>query len=138
VDKSLYSGIIYAKSVDNSDTVTNPAELDKLLFAGIIYAKRVDNSATVTKFRSYKYNTNFRFLLILRGAAAILFTRYNHTIKNLFCTILSNIMDMPVAYLQKNTKPYWAGCTTLLKSTDVRCIMRPILAGKPQVFESNF
>ena len=23
VDKSLYSGIIYAKSVDNSDTVTN-------------------------------------------------------------------------------------------------------------------
>jgi hypothetical protein len=25
VDKSLYSGIIYAKSVDNSDTVTNPA-----------------------------------------------------------------------------------------------------------------
>jgi hypothetical protein len=28
---------------------TNPAELDKSLFAGIIYAKRIDNSATVTK-----------------------------------------------------------------------------------------
>jgi len=27
---------------------SNPAELDKSLFAGIIYAKRVDNSATVT------------------------------------------------------------------------------------------
>jgi hypothetical protein len=29
--------------------LTNPAELDKSLFAGIIYAKRVHNSATVTK-----------------------------------------------------------------------------------------
>ena len=28
---------------------SNPAKLDKSLFAGIIYAKRVDNSATVTK-----------------------------------------------------------------------------------------
>jgi cobalt ECF transporter T component CbiQ len=34
---------------DNSATVTNPAELDKSLFAGIIYAKRVYNSTTVTK-----------------------------------------------------------------------------------------
>jgi hypothetical protein len=31
---------------------SNPAELDKSLFAGIIYAKRVDNSATVTNIIS--------------------------------------------------------------------------------------
>jgi hypothetical protein len=30
----------------------NPAELDKSLFAGIIYAKRIDNSATVTNLIS--------------------------------------------------------------------------------------
>jgi RluA family pseudouridine synthase len=36
---SLHTGNIYA----------NPAELDKSLYAGIIYAKRVNNSATVTK-----------------------------------------------------------------------------------------
>jgi hypothetical protein len=30
------------------EPLVNPAELDKSLFAGIIYAKCVDNSATVT------------------------------------------------------------------------------------------
>jgi hypothetical protein len=32
----------------NLNIYINPAELDKSLFAGIIYAKRIDNSATVT------------------------------------------------------------------------------------------
>jgi uncharacterized protein (TIGR02147 family) len=50
---------------------TNPAKLDKSLFAGIIYAKRIDNSATVTKEECmksglpniYAYN-NFRTFLV--------------------------------------------------------------------------
>jgi hypothetical protein len=46
----LYCGIFaYKVMVDNSATVTNPAKPDKSLYAGIIHAKSVDNSATVTK-----------------------------------------------------------------------------------------
>jgi hypothetical protein len=49
---------------------SNPAELDKSLFAGIIYAKRVYNSATVTNQRRIKYFTTAAALIALVMVAA--------------------------------------------------------------------
>ena len=51
IAKTLQNKIIglYRKCQMHFSLVANPAEPDKLLYAGIIYAKNVDNSATVTK-----------------------------------------------------------------------------------------